>query len=116
MTNTDILRVLLPPDDSSSDIRLGILLENAEHTLLDYLGRDTLPERLNDMVVQIALAMYNRLGNEGEEKRSEGDISVSFSDLITDDMKMRLKNYPRKVGVINAAFTEDAPEDQHILP
>lgn len=106
MTNIDIMRVLLPPDDNSSDIRLSILLDNAENTLLDYIGRESLPERLNDMVVQIALAMYNRLGSEGEIKRSENDVSYSFSDLITDDMKRRLKNYPRKVGAINADDTE----------
>ncbi len=106
MTNIDIMRVLLPPDDNSSDIRLSILLGNAENTLLDYIGRDTLPPRLNDMVVQIALAMYNRLGSEGEIKRSENDVSASFSDFITDDMKHRLKSYPRKVGAINAADAE----------
>ena len=108
MTNIDIMRVLLPPDDDSSDIRLGILLKSAENALLDYLGRDELPERLNDMVVQIALAMHNRLGNEGEQNRKENDISVSFSSFITDDMKQRLKNYPRKVGGINAADAENA--------
>ncbi len=102
MRNIDIMRILLPPDDDSSDIKLGILLDRAENTLLDYIGRDELPERLNDMVVQLAITMYNRLGNEGEEKRGEDDISVSFSELITDDMKQRLKNYPRKVGTINA--------------
>ena len=107
MTNTDIMRVLLPPDDDSSDTRLGILLSTAENMLLDYLGRDTLPERLNDIVVQIALAMHGRLGSEGEEKRSENDISVSFSDLITDDMKLRLRNYPRKVGAVNEPRTEE---------
>lgn len=108
MRNIDIMRILLPPDDDSSDLKLGILLEKAEHTLLDYIGRDTLPERLNDMVVQIAVTLYNRLGNEGEEKRTENDISVSFSELVTDDMMRRLKNYPRKVGTINAENTADA--------
>lgn len=106
MRNIDIMRILLPPDDDSSDIKLGILLDRAGNMLLDYLGRDTLPERLNDMVVQLAIIMYNRLGNEGEEKRDENDISVSFSELVTDDMKQRLKNYPRKVGTINAENSE----------
>ena len=103
MTDIDTMRMLLPPDDNSSDLLLTILLNNAEHTLLDYIGRDTLPERLRDMVVQIAIAMFNRLGNEGETKRTENDISVSFSDLITDDMKLRLRNYPRKVGAVKCS-------------
>lgn len=107
MTDISIMRILLPPDDRTSDIKLQILLDNAEKTLLDYIGRDSLPERLRDMVVQLALIMYNRLGNEGEIKRGEGDLSVTFGDLITDDMKKRLKNYPRKVGSINADDTEE---------
>ena len=103
MKKIDSLRVLLPPDDRSSDIKLGMLLDNAENTLLDYIGRDTLPERLADMQIRLALEMYNRLGNEGETKRTENDISVSFSDLITDDMKLRLRNYPRKVGAVKCS-------------
>ncbi len=106
MRNIDIMRILLPPDDDSSDMKLEIFLNKAENMLLDWLGRDTLPERLNDMVVQIAVTMYNRLGNEGETRRTENDISVSFSELVTDDMIRRLKNYPRKVGTINAENTE----------
>ena len=103
MKKIDSLRVLLPPDDRSSDIKLGMLLDNAENTLLDYIGRDSLPERLADMQIHLALEMYNRLGNEGETKRTENDISVSFSDLITDDMKLRLRNYPRKVGAVKCS-------------
>lgn len=103
MKKIDSLRVLLPPDDRSSDIKLGMLLDNAENTLLDYIGRDSLPERLADMQIRLALEMYNRLGNEGETKRTENDISVSFSDLITDDMKLRLRNYPRKVGAVKCS-------------
>lgn len=103
MKRIDSLRVLLPPDDKSSDIKLGMLLDNAENMLLDYIGRDSLPERLADMQVRLALEMYNRLGNEGETKRTENDISVSFSDLITDDMKLRLRNYPRKVGAVKCS-------------
>lgn len=103
MKNIESLRVLLPPDDVTSDIKLGILLDNAENMLLDYIGRDSLPERLADMQIRLALEMYNRLGNEGETKRTENDISVSFSDLITDDMKLRLKNYPRKVGAVRCS-------------
>ena len=103
MKKIDSLRVLLPPDDKSSDIKLGMLLDNAENTLLDYIGRDSLPERLADMQIRLALEMYNRLGNEGETKRTENDSSVSFSDLITDDMKLRLRNYPRKVGAVKCS-------------
>ncbi len=108
MTNIDNLRALLPPDDNSSDIRLGILLDTASSVILDLIGRDALPERLNDMVVQLALRLYGRLGSEGELKHTENDVSVTFSDLISDDMRLRLKNYPRKVRAVYAAGSENS--------
>ena len=50
--------------------------------------------------------MYNRLGTEGESRRTEGDITSQYIDGLPAEIKGRLKNYPRKVGVINAADTE----------
>ena len=97
------LRALLPEDDDSSDLMLDLLLKIAENTILDRLGRDVLPARLSDMVTELALIIHSRLGNEGEEKRTEGDVSVSFGALITPDMEKRLRNYPRKVGAVGAA-------------
>ena len=101
-----LLKLLLPPDSNETDERLEVLLEAAENTILDYIGRDILPERLYDVKAQLALIMYNRLGTEGESRRTEGDITSQYIDGLPAEIKGRLKNYPRKVGVINAADTE----------
>ncbi len=101
-----LLKLLLPPDANETDERLNAFLEAAENTILDYIGRDILPERLYDVKAQLALIMYNRLGTEGESRRTEGEITSQYIDGLPAEIKGRLKNYPRKVGVINAADTE----------
>ena len=84
-------------------------LEDAEETVLDFIGRDKLPARLDSVVVELAVIAYNKLGAEGASSRSEGGISISFDDL-PPDIRKRLDNYPRKVGVIRA-HKEERPDD-----
>lgn len=83
-------------DEAVADVMLSM----AYDAVLDYIGRDTLPTRLENVVVRLAVIYYNRQGNEGETSRSEGGISQSFSADIPDDIIRILKNYPRKVGYI----------------
>lgn len=104
LTATEMLRLLLPEGVTLSDEKLEVLLLRAENTILDYIGRDTLPERLTDVKAELALIMYNRLGTEGEVKRSEGELDMTFIDGLPADILERLKNYPRRVGAINAAY------------
>lgn len=100
------LKALLPPDNSVADETLLVLLRRAENTLLDIIGRSTLPERLSDAVTALALIMYNRMGTEGETRRSEGGIDTNFIDGLPDEIKQRIKNYPRKAGALYAAQTQ----------
>lgn len=78
------------------------ILAEAADTISDMTGRDPLPDRLNSAVVLTAIAAYNKRGAEGESARSEGGISRSFVETLPEVME-RLKNYPRKVGVVYAS-------------
>jgi hypothetical protein len=77
------------------------ILSDKTDQVLDYIGRDTLPERLNSVVVELALFSYNKRGAEGEDARTEGGISRSFDDL-PPDLRKRLENYPRRIGFVKA--------------
>lgn len=99
MERLDMLR-RMTGDDAADTGLLEILLSNAEDTVLDIIGRDSVPSRLESAVVQLALIAYNRQGAEGEASRSEGGMSASFLDDLPADMKRRLLNYPRKARVI----------------
>lgn len=107
MTEIERFKALAGISDSSQDELIEVLLSNAADAVCDYIGRDSVPERLISVQVQLAVIAYNKRGAEGESSRSEGGISQSF-DGLPPEMLHRLKNYPRKVGVIYAADTEQA--------
>lgn len=104
MTALETLKIRLGinTEDTSKDGLLAVLLDSAEDTILDVIGRDELPARLVSVQTELAVIGYNRQGAEGETARSEGGISRSFVSDLPPDMQKRLQNYPRKVGVIRA--------------
>lgn len=103
MTALEKLKIRLGITDESQTEKLTLLLNEAEDMILDLIGRDTLPNRLVSVQTELAVIAYNAQGAEGESSRSEGGISRAFLDGLPADLKDRLKNYPRKVGVIHSA-------------
>lgn len=91
--------------DDSQDGLITALLSDAEDSVRDYIGREEVPARLISVQVQLAVIAYNKRGAEGESSRSEGGISQSF-DGLPPELLARLKNYPRKVGLLYTADTE----------
>lgn len=104
---TERFKVLAGITDNSQDGLIALLLKDAGEAVCDYIGRDSVPERLRSVQVQLAVMAYNKRGAEGESSRSEGGISQSF-DGLPPEMRERLKNYPRKAGVLYSADTEQA--------
>ena len=86
---------------ASEEAFVDALLDEAVDKLLDVIGRDILPPRLDSLAVKIAVIAYNMSGAEGESSRSEG-ISRAF-DVLPEDDKARLGSYKRKVGTVYAA-------------
>lgn len=103
MTALETLKHRLGIDGDGQNERLSAMLDEAADTILDLIGRESLPTRLKSVQTEIAVILYNRQGAEGESSRSEGGISRSFLDGLPAELKDRLKNYPRKVGVIHSA-------------
>ncbi len=101
-TAKELFMLQLPENADLSADKVGALLLRAENTILDITGRKTVPEQLFDVQAQLAAVYYNRMGTEGENKRTEGEIASDYINGIPEDIAMRLKNYPRKVGAIGA--------------
>ena len=80
------------PDDTVSDELARALCEDAEALALAYLNRKTLPKECENAVIRLAVVLYNRMGMEGEQTRSEGGVSTSGSSL-PDDIKAQLRPY-----------------------
>ena len=102
-TAEELFMLLLPEGVSVSDEKADALLFRAENTILDITGRTEIPERLIDVQAELALIFYNRKGTEGEVRRSEGELTAEFAKGIPEEIMIRLRKYPAKVGVLNAA-------------
>lgn len=107
MTPLERFKLLAGITDDSQDGLITALLSDAEDSVCDYIGRDEVPARLVSVQVQLAVIAYNKRGAEGESSRSEGGISQSF-DGLPPELLARLKNYPRKAGVLYTADSEQA--------
>lgn len=107
MTPLERFKLLVGITDDSQDGLITALLSDAEDSVRDYIGREEVPARLISVQVQLAVIAYNKRGAEGESSRSEGGISQSF-DGLPPELLARLKNYPRKAGVLYTADTEQA--------
>lgn len=107
MTPLERFKLLAGITDDSQDGLITALLSDAEDSVRDYIGREEVPARLISVQIQLAVIAYNKRGAEGESSRTEGGISQSF-DGLPPELLARLKNYPRKAGVLYTADSEQA--------
>lgn len=107
MTPLERFKLIAGITDDEQDGLITALLSDAGDSVCDYIGRDEVPARLVSVQIQLAVMAFNKRGAEGESSRSEGGISQSF-DGLPPELLARLKNYPRKAGVLYTADSEQA--------
>lgn len=90
MSQLEKLKVRLGIKDDKQDDLLNTILEDAESEILDCTNRDKLPSKAEGLQSKLAIIYYNRIGSEGENSRSEGGVSVSYSTEIPEDIRLRL--------------------------
>lgn len=73
-----VLARLASLTESSDDTLLTLLIDDAEAFVLTYTNRTAVPTALLRTVGDLAIVAYNRLGTEGESRRSEAGESYSF--------------------------------------
>lgn len=91
MTATEKIKLLIP--EESNDSMLDLVLERAEKTILNFCHIDTIPYELEDVKVDIAVKIYNRIGQEGSTSYSEGGKSQSFGDILSADVRKELYRF-----------------------
>lgn len=95
----------------SDEELLSLLLDMAENKILEMTNRTTLPARLESTQIELAVIMYNHKGDEGSSSRSEGGISVSYTDIPDNIHKVLKKNRLLKVGGRTYETTESKKEN-----
>lgn len=76
------VKVLLGITGNDLNSKLEYLIDTAEKRLLAYLPDDVceVPEELEYIVVELAVARFNRLGNEAMSSYSQDGESITYSD------------------------------------
>lgn len=94
--NLDNVKIILSINDNSKDELLTILLENAANTICVYINADKLPEKLNFVAEELAVARYRKIGSEGvsTEKIDVVTTTYSVNDLsrYKDILEMHKEN------------------------
>ncbi len=74
-------------DDSTKDALLSILIDGSVNLIKDLCNddfteavpNDRFPSTLSDVVMEITIARYRKLGFEGKESERLGDYQVAYS-------------------------------------
>ena len=85
----------------SDETVLSSLILRAENIILSETNRDKLTPALERLIPELVIELYNRSESEGEQSRSEGGISVTYSDngLSTDVLqRVRMHRLARVAG------------------
>lgn len=105
MDNLETLQTLTGESDSKL---LSPLLLRAKNIILTMTNRTKLIPVLEGLQLELALELYNK-GSEGESSRSEGGVSVSYKDGVSETLKASINQY-RLAKVGGYAFEKEQTE------
>lgn len=77
---------------SASDEILIECLEDAKAMCLGYMQREEMPEGCESALLRTAVAVYNRIGIEGQISHSEGGVSIVV-DSLPQEVKAALRPF-----------------------
>lgn len=95
MEQLDKIKVLT---GESNEELLSLLLEMSEDRILAITNRTILPDKLKQAQLDWSVIIYNRLGMEGENSRTEGAISSSFTEIPESIQRAIKSNTLGRIG------------------
>jgi hypothetical protein len=92
----EVIKVLLGLTGNDKDTLLTVLLEQAKDEAIAYTNNNQLADNI---IIQMAIYKYNRLGTEGLGSESYSGMSFNYINDYPDNIVKQLKRY-KKLGVI----------------
>ena len=93
----DIIKELTGRTDK--DTLFNYLISQAQADFKAYCNRDTIPEGTDDIIIQMVLVKWNKLGAEGLASESFSGMNNSYVDGYPANITAALNNY-RKLKVL----------------
>jgi hypothetical protein len=78
-----VKRLLGLKDNEKDDLLTGIIGLVSDRLKLK-IGAKSVPEELEYVVVEVSVARFNRIGNEGMNSYSQTEESISYGDIFAD--------------------------------
>ena len=91
MTTIEKIKLLIPEEKDEN--LLNMLLERAGKTICNFCKIKNVPEELEDVQIDIAVKLYNRMGQEGSTSYGEGGKSQAFGDILSSDVRKELYRF-----------------------
>ena len=82
--------------DASKDTLLSLLLSQAEDEAKDYTNNENISDNL---IVQMAIYKYNRLGTEGLNSENYSGVSFNYLNDYPENIVKQLRRF-KKLGVV----------------
>ena len=76
----DNLKIMLGIEEADQDAKLNLILSNTKSRLKLLLGGIEPPEEMSNIVLDVAIMRFNRIGSEGLASHSVEGESLTFSD------------------------------------
>lgn len=85
MAILDDVKLMLDMSETDVDKRLELIIQNAQNQLIAYLPDqvELVPAALQYIVCELAVARFNRLGNEGMASYSQEGESITYGEDIS---------------------------------
>jgi len=86
MASLDSIKLRIGLIDTAQDNLLSDLIEDATARVLAYINQDgavnqTVPDAVTWVIKDIVVKMYNRIGDEGKQSGTEGNISNTWETI-----------------------------------
>ena len=97
---TDLIREFKALTDETDEGKISSFIAGAKRTVLIKTNRKTLINELEEAVLQLAVARYNKNGNEGLSSYSEGGINESYlseDGILSGIIQYRLSPTARRI-------------------
>jgi hypothetical protein len=105
MLSLDKVKKLLGITNNDLDEKLDLIIETTETRLMNLLKGDDIPERLQYIVVEVAIVRYNRIGSEGVRIDSVEGESQHYNDSDFEQYLPEIESYlESKNGVEKVRF------------
>lgn len=86
MAILDSVKLRIGLTDTMQDDLLSDLIEDATSRVLTYINQDgvvnqTVPDAVSWVIKDIVVKMYNRIGDEGKQSGTEGNVSNTWETI-----------------------------------